>query len=236
MREGVGERERERENLENKQTQTLSSLKFLQVFFMYGKLFGLVLTFFVDLRITAWCVVLFILMGFTLRLRPIVDNVVDLDSIDFKNRVAWAEGKPCAKPKGKDATATWLVMFYTHWANTCEQFSPTFSALALRYGCDKLVFGKVNIGRYGHISEELGINTNPLTTKELPTVALFQKGRELPSNRLPYYYKGELKRVILNEANLEKFFDLEKRFLEATREPVAGGRNGTGRSETKKRR
>ncbi|KAG9345590.1 hypothetical protein JZ751_008734 [Albula glossodonta] len=71
----------------------------------------------------------------------------------------------------RDSRVTWLVEFFANWSPECQSFASVYADLSLKYNCTGLKFGKVDVGRYK-------VSTSPLT-KQLPTLALFQGGKEL---------------------------------------------------------
>ncbi|XP_067103383.1 thioredoxin-related transmembrane protein 2-A [Osmerus mordax] len=78
----------------------------------------------------------------------------------------------------KDSRLTWIVEFYANWSAECQSFAPVFADLSLKYNCDGLRFGKVDIGRYGEVSERYRVSTSPLA-RQLPSLVLFQGGQEV---------------------------------------------------------
>eukprot|EP00466_Bigelowiella_natans_P004718 jgi/Bigna1/88032/estExt_fgenesh1_pg.C_270109 len=73
-----------------------------------------------------------------------------------------------------DRESTWLVQFYTTWANAAG-FSSTFNALSNKYGSKRLKFGKVDIGRFRTLAKKFNISLSAVMNNELPTLILFEK-------------------------------------------------------------
>ncbi|KAK2507129.1 hypothetical protein MC885_002053, partial [Smutsia gigantea] len=77
----------------------------------------------------------------------------------------------------QDKRVTWIVEFFANWSNDCQSFAPIYADLSLKYNCTGLNFGKVDVGRYTDVSTRYKVSTSPLT-KQLPTLILFQGGKE----------------------------------------------------------
>ncbi|KAM7389793.1 hypothetical protein PAMP_023749 [Pampus punctatissimus] len=110
----------------------------------------------------------------------------------------------------KDSRVTWIVEFYANWSSDCQSFAPVFADLSLRYNCAGLRFGKVDIGRYGEVSERYKVSTSPLA-KQLPSLILFQGGREI-TRRPMVDNKGRAVSWTFNEENIIREFNLNELF------------------------
>ena len=93
---------------------------------------------------------------------------------------------------------TWLICFYAAWSPSSINFAPTFAKLSSQYHLPNLKFGKaqrsisqmftqinfeiysgkIDVGRYPEAAEKNYINASALT-RQLPTVILFQDGKEV---------------------------------------------------------
>uniref|UniRef100_A0A3B5KZ36 Thioredoxin-related transmembrane protein 2a n=1 Tax=Xiphophorus couchianus TaxID=32473 RepID=A0A3B5KZ36_9TELE len=110
----------------------------------------------------------------------------------------------------KDGRVTWIVEFYANWSSDCQSFAPIFANLSLKYNCAGLRFGKVDIGRYGEVSQRYKVSTSPLA-KQLPSLLLFQGGRE--AMRRPMVdNKGRAVSWTFNEENIIREFNLNELF------------------------
>ncbi|XP_074504861.1 thioredoxin-related transmembrane protein 2-A isoform X2 [Sebastes fasciatus] len=115
----------------------------------------------------------------------------------------------------RDSRVTWIVEFYANWSSECQSFAPVFADLSLKYNCAGLRFGKVDIGRYGEVSQSYRVSTSPLA-KQLPTLMLFQGGRELmrrpmvdnKSRAVSWTFSEE---NIIREFNLNELFQKSKK-------------------------
>jgi len=102
---------------------------------------------------------------------------------------------------------SWVILFYAHWAHNCNQFMVLFSELSLLFGSDHLKFGKVNAAYSGHLSMKYNISLQ-VTTKQLPTVILFQHGKEVC--RTPEINsEGKINKIVMSGENLVNLFDLK---------------------------
>uniref|UniRef100_A0A3B3UYV9 Thioredoxin-related transmembrane protein 2a n=1 Tax=Poecilia latipinna TaxID=48699 RepID=A0A3B3UYV9_9TELE len=110
----------------------------------------------------------------------------------------------------KDGRVTWIVEFYANWSSDCQSFAPVFANLSLQYNCAGLRFGKVDIGRYGEVSQRYKVSTSPLA-KQLPSLLLFQGGREV-MRRPMVDNKGRAVSWTFNEENIIREFNLNELF------------------------
>ncbi|XP_061691505.1 thioredoxin-related transmembrane protein 2-A isoform X2 [Syngnathoides biaculeatus] len=110
----------------------------------------------------------------------------------------------------KDSRVTWIVEFYANWSSDCQSFAPVYADLSLKYNCAGLRFGKVDIGRYGEVSQRYNVSMSPLS-KQLPSLVLFQGGKEI-MRRPAVDSKGRAVSWTFNEENIIREFDLNERF------------------------
>ncbi|XP_034738655.1 thioredoxin-related transmembrane protein 2-A [Etheostoma cragini] len=110
----------------------------------------------------------------------------------------------------RDSRVTWIVEFYANWSSDCQSFASIFADLSLKYNCPGLRFGKVDIGRYGEVSERYRVSTSPLT-KQLPSLVLFQEGREV-MRRPMVDNKGRAVSWTFSEENIIREFNLNELF------------------------
>jgi len=104
-------------------------------------------------------------------------------------------------------TESWIVLFYAHWAYDCNQFMVLYSELSLLFGSDHLKFAKVNAAHSAHLSMKYNISLR-VTTKQLPTVILFQHGNEVC--RTPEINsEGKVTKMVMSGENLVNLFDLK---------------------------
>lgn len=77
-----------------------------------------------------------------------------------------------------DPRLTWFVCFYAPWSPPCQNFQSVFADLAARFGDLKTFkFVKFDVSRYAAEAKKFKIDTSTFS-KQLPTVVLFQDGKE----------------------------------------------------------
>jgi len=84
----------------------------------------------------------------------------------------------------RDKNVTWMITFFVAWSPKCVAFAPVFSELSNEYGLDNLKFGKIDVSRYPDIAEKYNVNAGALS-RQLPTVILFQDGKETERRPIP---------------------------------------------------
>ena len=78
-----------------------------------------------------------------------------------------------------DPRLTWFVCFYAPWSPPCQNFSSVFVDLATRFGDLKTFrFVKFDASRYPAEANKFKIDISTFS-KQLPTVVLFQDGKEV---------------------------------------------------------
>ncbi|KAA0722116.1 Thioredoxin-related transmembrane protein 2-B [Triplophysa tibetana] len=108
----------------------------------------------------------------------------------------------------KDHRVTWIVEFFANWSPECQSFASVFADLSLKYNCEGLKFGKVDIGRYGEVSKKYKVSTSPLS-KQLPSLVLFQGGKEI-MRRPQVDKKGRAVSWTFTEENIIREFNLNE--------------------------
>ncbi|XP_048826616.1 thioredoxin-related transmembrane protein 2-B-like [Brienomyrus brachyistius] len=122
----------------------------------------------------------------------------------------------------RDGRVTWIVEFFANWSPECQSFASIFADLSLKYNCAGLKFGKLDIGRYGEVSNKYKVSTSPLS-KQLPTVVLFQGGKEV-FRRPQIDKKGRAvawsftEENIIREFNLNELYQKSKKLSKGTGE------------------
>ncbi|CAF0839378.1 unnamed protein product [Rotaria sordida] len=78
-----------------------------------------------------------------------------------------------------DPRLTWFVCFYAPWSPPCQNFSSVFVDLSTRFGDLKTFkFVKFDVNRYPAEATKFKIDTSTFS-KQLPTLVLFQDGKEV---------------------------------------------------------
>ncbi|CAL8264396.1 unnamed protein product [Lota lota] len=122
----------------------------------------------------------------------------------------------------RDTRVTWMVEFYANWSPECQSFASMFADLSLKYNCPGLRFGKLDIGRYGEVSERFRVSTSPLT-KQLPSLVLFQGGSEI-MRRPMVDHKGRAVSWTFNEENIIREFNLNELFQKSKKLKKGGAK------------
>ena len=78
-----------------------------------------------------------------------------------------------------DPRLSWFVCFHAPWSPPCQNFASVFVDLAARFGDLKTFkFVKFDVSRYQAEANKFKIDTSTFS-KQLPTVVLFQEGKEV---------------------------------------------------------
>uniref|UniRef100_A0A915JMP2 Thioredoxin domain-containing protein n=1 Tax=Romanomermis culicivorax TaxID=13658 RepID=A0A915JMP2_ROMCU len=112
--------------------------------------------------------------------------------------VTYFRGPNLKEEIDRDKRIVWVVQFFAGWSPLCRQVTPVFAQLSNEYALKNLRFAKMDISRYPKEAEKFRINIHP-TSRQLPTVSLFQNGKEvkrrptIDSNHraVPYVFKKE---------------------------------------------
>ena len=73
------------------------------------------------------------------------------------------------------------------------------------------IIGKIDVGRYPDVAQKFHISTTSLT-RQLPTVILFQEGKE--TGRAPAIISGKVQKFIFKDEDLINVFDLNNIYSE----------------------
>jgi thiol-disulfide isomerase/thioredoxin len=119
----------------------------------------------------------------------------------------------------RDRRITWLIEFYAAWQPSCVNFANTFAELSAKYTLDNLKFGKVDATRFPQLAEKYRVNTSSWT-KQLPTLILFQNGKEV--RRRPVIDgKGNIVvKFIFSEENIVRDFELNDLYHQCKKNPI----------------
>ncbi|XP_006013318.1 thioredoxin-related transmembrane protein 2 [Latimeria chalumnae] len=115
----------------------------------------------------------------------------------------------------RDKRVTWLVEFFANWSSECQSFAAVYADLSLKYNCSGLKFGKVDVGRYSEVEKRYKVSTSPLT-KQLPTLILFQGGKEV-MRRPQIDKKGRAVSWSFSEENIIREFNLNELYQKAVK-------------------
>lgn len=117
----------------------------------------------------------------------------------------------------RDKKSTWIIAFYTVWNPACVDFAPVFAKLSSDYYLENLKFGKVDIGRYPDAGQKYKIDDSSLS-KQLPTVILFQEGKEV-IRRPMTDSKGKFIKFVFSEENIKQVYGLNSLYEKYKSQP-----------------
>lgn len=171
--------------------------------FMYSKSGILLLSWMMDQRIFSWYCVMYAMLFLYVR-KPEYkgpSKIEWLNPATLRRRVL--------EPDDEEKNVAWLVEFYASWSPPCVNLEPTFADLSCKYTSADLKFAKFDLMRWPNTGAEYGINVSG-TSKQLPTLILFEKGKE--TVRVPHVYKdGRVSRARLRSSDLVAAFGLDAR-------------------------
>ncbi|CAH1993244.1 unnamed protein product [Acanthoscelides obtectus] len=176
---------------------SMSMISYLSSSFVYTKVANLILWFNTDYRMGIIYGIIFIL-GTILFPEP---TYAGPDRVTYFRGVQGLE-----EELERDKTVTWLVAFYTIWNPSCSTFAPIYAKLSNDFCLDTLKFGKVDIGRYPEAGKAYNVSDSSIS-KQLPTVLLFQDGKEV-LRKPTLDSKGNVSKFIFSEENIKTAFGL----------------------------
>jgi len=186
-----------------KSVRTLTLDSFVSDFFMYGKSTILLLTFFMDVRLFSWYLILFSIL-FLMVPQPFYEGP---EAITYLTPATYDELVVGKEQKSGEKGPRWLVEFYASWSPPCVHLEPIFAQLSVKYSSDNLQFAKMDLGRWPRIAKEFNISIAG-TSKQLPTLIMFENGKEL--GRIPHIFAdNSVARGRYRKADLIKAFDLD---------------------------
>lgn len=106
----------------------------------------------------------------------------------------------------RDTKVTWLITFYAVWNPTCASFAPIFAKISSDYHLDNFKFGKIDVGRYPEAAKKFHIDDSSFS-KQLPTIILFQEGKEVMRRPIPDT-KGKYVKFLFSDENVRRVFGL----------------------------
>jgi len=107
----------------------------------------------------------------------------------------------------------WMLELYTTFSPACQRVAPVFADLSRQYGCDKLKFGKVDVGRNQAIAQKFRLKLGAMS-QQIPTMALMKDG-ECVEIRPEVLSNGKLRRFHFSEENIIKEFHLNQVYQKA---------------------
>jgi len=188
--------------IRSRKTGSTTMIAYLSSGFMYAKVANLILFFLSDPRLGLVFLICFLLQGMLLP-EPTYKG---------PENIVYFRGNTMQEEITKDRKVTWLIAFYAAWSPACINFAHIYSKLSNDYSTPHLKFGKVDVGRYADLAEEYHINTSSLS-RQLPTVILFQEGKEV--GRVPAIINGKVQKFFFKEEDLVSAFDLNNLYAKS---------------------
>lgn len=185
---------------------SVTMISYLSSSFVYTKLANLILWFNADYSMGIIYGILFILGAL----------LVPEPTYSGPNNVIYFRGEQGLSEQLAENKVTWLVAFYTAWNPACVNFAPIFAKLSNDYGVENLKFGKIDIGRYPEAGQKYHVSDSSMS-KQLPTVILFQAGKEV-ARRPNADAKGKLVKFLFSEENIRMAFGLNNLYEQAKKE------------------
>eukprot|EP00088_Acartia_fossae_P014213 TRINITY_DN17586_c0_g1_i4.p1 TRINITY_DN17586_c0_g1~~TRINITY_DN17586_c0_g1_i4.p1 ORF type:complete len:275 (+),score=76.70 TRINITY_DN17586_c0_g1_i4:49-873(+) len=181
--------------IRSRKTGSTTMVSYLSSGFMYAKCANIILYFMSDPRLGLVYTLCFLLQGMLLP-EPTYKG---------PESITYFRGNNMMEEIKMDTKVTWLVAFYAAWSPACINFAHIFSKISNQYSNNYLKFGKLDAGRYPEVAEEFHINTSSMS-RQLPTVILFQDGKEI--GRVPAIINSKIQKFFFKEEDLVQAFDL----------------------------
>ncbi|XP_042905026.1 thioredoxin-related transmembrane protein 2 homolog [Parasteatoda tepidariorum] len=206
--------------LRTKKRGAVQMIPYLSSFCMYAKLANIALFFYTDPRFgviySVLCLVHLLLLPEPTYEGP--ENVVYFTGPNLEDELK------------RDTRVTWLVTFYTVWNSNCVNFAPVFAEMSVKYGLDNLKFGKLDATRFPEVAEKFHVSTSAFS-KQLPTVILFQKGKEV-CRRPTVDANYKLIKFFFSEENVTAGFNLNNLYQECKANPIRKPKKEDDHSKT----
>lgn len=125
------------------------------------------------------------------------------------NAVTFDERVRSPDKKSDDYGKMWIVIFHADWCPKATSLYPLFAKLSCReMDPSQRCWGKVDLEQFPQLGKHLSIDMDPLTTKQLPSVIVFYKGKE--QRRLPLFTSnGTVVDCAFSEQTLVKVMELD---------------------------
>ncbi|XP_067930218.1 thioredoxin-related transmembrane protein 2 homolog [Watersipora subatra] len=118
----------------------------------------------------------------------------------------------------RDKRITWLIAFYASWSPDCVKLAEEFAKISYDYNLPNLKFGKIDASKYQDVARQYKVDPSSWS-KQLPTVILFENGKE--KMRRPYVdYKGTVQKFFFSGKNLKEHFDLNELYRKCKAHPI----------------
>ncbi|XP_060608413.1 thioredoxin-related transmembrane protein 2 homolog [Ruditapes philippinarum] len=122
--------------------------------------------------------------------------------------VTYFRGPHLKNEIARDKRVTWIICFYAAWSPPCVNLAPIFAELSSEYNLDNLQFGKLDVSKFAEEAAEYRVNTSSFS-KQLPTLILFQDGKE-KMRRPAMSGKGTVVKYVFTKQNIINDFELNE--------------------------
>ena len=119
----------------------------------------------------------------------------------------------------RDRRVTWLVEFYAAWKPACVDFASVFSRLSADFALDNLKFAKVDVTRHSKLAERFRVNPTSFS-RQLPTLILFQNGREAMRRPQIDHQNKPIGKFIATRENVVSVFNLNDVYYQCKKNPI----------------
>lgn len=120
----------------------------------------------------------------------------------------------------RDKRVTWLIEMHATWSPNCSHFGPVFAELSHKFSLDNLKFGKIDVNRFPEVAKQYNINTSTWS-KQLPTVLLFQQGKETRRRPLMDSKGRVLSKFTFTKENMLADFQLSDLHMTCKKNPLS---------------
>lgn len=148
------------------------------------------------------------------------DRIEDLNAVTFAQRVR--DPKKHGGPHPEDYKTMWVVVFHADWCPKATSLYPLFAKLSVKeVDPERRKWARLDLEQFPQFAKEFSIDLDPLTTKQLPTVIVFYKGKE--ERRLPLFTSsGQVVDCAFSEQTLTKVLELKLTVKEIRRRRKEG--------------
>lgn len=213
--------------IRSRKTGSVTMVNYLSSSFIYTKVANAILWAYSDFRYGLGFLMICILVG-SLFTEPIYKGPEQITY--FRSVQAFDDEIQCNKH------VNWLICFYTMWNPSCVNFAPILAELSNEYALDDLRFGKVDIGRFSDLGLRHRISGSSFS-KQLPTLILFQNGKEVLRQPMIIDSKGRVQKFFFSADNVRAAFNLNNLYKQCVENALAKKPPKQGRQmtvETKK--
>ncbi|XP_037927227.1 thioredoxin-related transmembrane protein 2 homolog [Teleopsis dalmanni] len=195
--------------IRSRKTGSVTMINYLSASFIYTKVANTILWAYNDFRFGLGFLLLCILVGMLLP-EPSYRGPEHITY--FRNHEIFEEELT------RDKRINWLICFYTVWNPSCVNFAPVFAELSAEYSLENLRFGKIDIGRFPIVAQKYHISDSSFS-RQLPTVILFQNGKEV-ERRPTVSANSKLQKFFFSTDNVRAAFGLNNLYKQSVENPI----------------